>query len=840
MSKRKVDSDDQAPTELFEAGARSSGPKIEARSVLQSLDGEGLEGSGLKLEDLEEEAPLPELQMGSEKYSILKELGSGGMGKVYLAFDRDLKRRVALKMVRAEGTRQVRRFLEEAQVMAQLDHPNIVPVFEVGLTTNKKPYYTMRVVAGRTLTEVIKLLKTSDPEALRKYSLARRMRVFVELGQALAYAHARGVIHRDLKPANVMLGYHGEVQVMDWGLSKVFRAGTVETSPGPPLTKTGNIIGTPWYMSPEQARDLDVDHRTDIYSLGVILYELLTLTQPFRGEPMEVIAAILRDPPEPPRSRAAERDIPLELEKICLAALAKSREERTPSVEVMLAEVETWLEAEADTTKRRALAMAKAEEGRARLDAYRQLKEDVVKLGLEAKEVAARFESWQPVSEKAELFAAEDRVVETSRLLNVTATDVVGVLGEALAFDAANATARGLLADYYWDRFVDAEARNRPDAIEYFSRLVGRYHDGRYARELTGDGSLEVSTEPGGATVKLYELVEEGPILMERRERQLGAAPVSLPLAMGSYLAILSLPGYRDVRYPVFISRNHRWSGVVKLYREDEIGEPFVYIPAGPFIYGGDEGIGRSGPRVPVSLPDYFIMRHPVTMTEYLEYLNELVSSDGPEVAFGRSPRAKYNDPKTSYLHADDRGFLVLPEVDSEGDHWDPRMPAFGISWYDAVAYCEWRSARDGRIYRLPSEREWEKAARGVDGRWYPWGYRFDASLANMRTSRRERTAPVAVDEFPTDVSIYGVRGTAGNVEDWTSTEVIEGMGDQGRPGRVARGGTWNGHRLRGRCSSSSHVDPTSPTGNRGFRMAFSPPGQEVTENIPAMPAAPA
>ena len=331
MRKRKSSSDDQAPTELLRRAHLSPGPEIEARSVLQSLDGEGLEGNGLKLEDLEEETPLPELQMGSEKYSILKELGSGGMGKVYLAFDRDLKRRVALKMVKAEGARQIRRFLEEAQVMAQLDHPNIVPVFEVGLTTSKKPYYTMRVVAGRTLGEVVKLLKASDPEALRKYSLARRMRVFVDLGQAVAYAHARGVIHRDLKPANIMLGYHGEVQVMDWGLSKVFRAGNVETSAGPPLTKTGNIIGTPWYMSPEQARDQDVDHRTDIYSLGLILYELLTLTQPFRGEPMDVIAAILRDPPESPRSRVPDFDIPLELEKICLAALAKSREERTPS-----------------------------------------------------------------------------------------------------------------------------------------------------------------------------------------------------------------------------------------------------------------------------------------------------------------------------------------------------------------------------------------------------------------------------------------------------------------------------------------------------------------------------
>src|SRR5262249_24652586 len=139
---------------------------------------------------------------------------------------------------------------------------------------------------------------------------------------------------------------------------------------------------------------------------------------------------------------------------------------------------------------------------------------------------------------------------------------------------------------------------------------------------------------------------------------------------------------------------------------------------------------------------------------------------------------------------------LELPDVDPEGDRWDARQPVFGVSWHDAVAYCRWRTERDGREHRLPDDAEWEKAARGVDGRWYPWGTRFAHSLCNIRGSRRERAAPVPVDEFPTDVSVYGVRGMGGNMRDWTATEVIEGEGAGVRVLRVLRGGAWNVNRF--------------------------------------------
>ena len=199
-----------------------------------------------------------------------------------------------------------------------------------------------------------------------------------------------------------------------------------------------------------------------------------------------------------------------------------------------------------------------------------------------------------------------------------------------------------------------------------------------------------------------------------------------------------------------------------------------------------------------------------------------LLGSEGVGAAKGRSPRTKYDDPRTSYLLEDGSGGLRLPEEDAEGDRWDARMPALFINWHDAVTYCAWRSVRDGREVRLPTEEEWEKAARGVDGRWYPWGWRGDPSLCNMRESRKERTAPAAVEEFPRDVSVYGVRGLAGNAYDWTSTVEVQGTGESRRVYRVNRGGSWGYTAPYCRAANRWKYEPSYVSGDRGFRLARS------------------
>jgi serine/threonine-protein kinase len=787
-------------------------PDLTVQSSLWQLDPKGEKAPAVALNDLDSARPRSEIRMGSEKYSVEGSIGEGGMGKVYRVLDRDLHRTVALKMVLDGQAELERRFLEEAQVMGQLEHPNIVSVYELGVTKDRRPYYTMPLVRGKTLREILDALLRKDAAVTRVYSLTRLMQVFLQTTLGVAYAHAKGVLHRDLKPSNVMLGEHGEVQILDWGLAKVIGGKELRQAPDLSLTAKGLVVGTPSYMSPEQVVDGDLDERSDIYALGVLLYELLTLAVPFRGNPFDVMSAHRSQQPEPPRLRAPARKIPVPLERACLRALAKAPSERQQSARELHDEVQAWLEAEADKRKRHERAGELASEGRALLETYRGLKREIASGDAEAERLRASFHEWQSVAEKAPLYQAEDQVASTRRRLVETSSRLVMTLSGALVQDEAHPEARGALAEYYWERFLEAEEKLDADEAQYFAQLTSAFHDGKYARELAGDGSLSLDSDPPGAEVILHPLVEERLRLVPGPGRRLGATPLGpLPLAMGSYLAVLKRDGFRDVAYPIFIPRNRDWRGRVRLRAEEEVGTGYIHIPAGPFILGGDpEAQGWSLTRGAPELADFFIAAHPVTVGEYREFLDHLSRND-PAQALGRAPR-EGAEGKTLWTWSAS-GLLTPPET-SRANH-----PVVGLSWHDANAYCLWRSEKEGRPVRLPTESEWEKASRGVDGRWYPWGRRFDASLCNMRDSRREGPGIVGVEEFPTDLSIYGVRGLAGNVRDWTATRIAR---DGSEDSVVVRGGAWNLPAVVSRAAHRFWLPPGFVSDYLGFRLACS------------------
>ena len=804
-------------------GDASPLPRPAAPSILQRVLPAGGWQAGVRLHELDDEPKLPELRHGADKYSVHGVLGEGGMGKVYLARDEDLHRPVALKVSRKSDAEHVARFVAEAQVMGQLHHPGIVPVFELGQSQDQRLFYSMPVVCGETLQDVVKALRAGEPEAARRWSITRLMPLFLQACQAIAYAHEKGVLHRDLKPSNIMVGRHGEVQVLDWGLAKVVRTAGIEVDLAALGTEVGLVMGTPAYMSPEQAQGEVASERSDVYSLGAILYELLTLKRSFPHASGDLLAAVLRDEPMAPRQAAPERGVPLALEAACLKAIEKRASRRQQSVQELADEVQQWLEAETDRARRRQLADAKASEARALLADHSQLKGAVARLESEAKELATRVETWKPWQEKREMLAAEDAVNASRSALVESASRAVTTLTEALGFDPEHRDAREMLADYYWSRLLESEAADQPGDIAFFSKLTAAYHDGKYARELSGDGSLELTSDPPGAEVWLHDFVEEGFALQPRNARLLGVTPLmKTALPMGSYLVILKKAGYRDTRYPVFVSRNKEWTGSVTLFTDAEIGAGFVHVPAGPFIVGGDrECRGWDLPRAEPWVDDMFIAEHPVTNAEYLEFLHDLARAEGLAAAKARSPRRVGNDPATSYLVERD-GKLALAERDAEGDAWLPGHPACAVSWHDAMAYCAWQSKREGREVRLPTEVEWEKAARGVDGRWFPWGNRFDPSCCNMADSRRPgENDMVAVEDmaarFPADVSACGVRGMGGNVRGWTSTS-----GRGGRATRGVRGGCWYLARLSTRCAYRLALDPTLVLSEVAFRVAVS------------------
>jgi serine/threonine-protein kinase len=755
------------------------------------------------------------------RYELVRSLGAGGMGKVYLVADRDLGRHVALKVMREDRSELSRQFIEEAQILAQLEHPNIVPLHDLGVTGDGDPYCTMRYVRGRTLRDVLTLLEHQDSDALRAYSLTRLIQIYLQIIQAMAYAHRRGVIHRDLKPSNIMLGEHGEVQVLDWGLSLVTSRGDVTTGTQQQTSAVGQVSGTPSYMAPEQARGEEVDTRADIYALGVILYEILTLRRPFRGANLvELMAAICGEDPSPPREVAPERGIPVELERTCLKALAKNPIDRHQTAGELYENVQSWFEAESDRAKRRALADNKAKLGKAKFDEYVILKAEVAALEDEQKGIASQFRDWQPAEEKGAILKIADRLTEAQKKLAHAASQAVATLTEALGFHPEHGAARQTLADYYWNRFADAETAGDLTNRDFFGELVAAYHDGKYTKQLQGNGTIVLDSTPVGASVTFYRFEEQGFRLVPGNPQPLGETPLGpINLPMGSYLAVFAKEGYRDVLYPILISRNRVFKALVRLFGEQEIGPDFVHVPAGPFILGGDVRAGgfpllRSEPH----LDDFFIGRFPITMGEYLPFINDLASQD-VNVALARSPR--YGG--VSYLvRVGDR--FELPEIDSEGDRWYPRSPVFCVTVDDAKAYCEWRSRKEGLAYRLPTEMEWEKAARGSDGRLYPWGNRFDGALCNLLDSRKERPGPVIVDDFPHDMSVYGVRGMAGNVRDFTGTDWNMGCAETVRQATVLRGGSWYSEREYARCASRDGLDVNVMFGNIGFRIAHSPP----------------
>jgi len=765
-------------------------------------------------------APAPPIIAGPGKYEVIEELAVGGMGRVYIAVDRDLRRRVALKMVRADVAHPTR-FLEEAQIMGQLEHPNIVPVYDVGITDDGQLYYTMTLVRGGTLFDILERLRHDDETTVRRYSLARLMQVLLQIMQAVSYAHAKGVIHRDLKPSNIAVGEHGEVLVMDWGLAKVLAGGGMEAD----LSASGGqprVMGTPYYMSPEQARGDEIDERADIYSLGVLLYEMLTLSVPFEGTQMEAVQALMSVDPQRPRLRAPNRKIPLELERTCSEALAKDKADRQRTCAEMADDIQAWLEAESDRTKRREEAEEKARRGRLKLAEYHRLKTEVSQLTTDTEALRRTLPGWRSVDDKAPLLEIEARAGQARTQLVRTSSELITTLVGALEQQADHSGAREALADYYWDRFCDAESNQNQEMQGFFADLVAAYHDGKYARELQGDGSLALTSEPSGAEVLLYEYRRRGFVRRPTGERRLGETPLKpRTLAMGSYLAVVRHPERRETHYPIFIARNRAWAGRVTLLPEKAIGPGFVHVPAGPFVQGGDDAsrgwsLARSEPYV----ENFCVSIFPVTMEDYLDYLNDLARDD-IDAALARSPRRSLDG--DSYLETTDDGRVRLPLQDADGDTWHPRLPVLAVSWNDATAYCEWRSAREGRTVRLPTEIEWEKAARGVDGRWFPWGNTFDPSLCNMRRSRRERPEPATVDEYPSDISVYGARGMAGNAREWTATAWESGEGDRKRIMRVVRGGAWDLSQLAPRCATRDGYAPTDVRDDLGFRVVVDP-----------------
>ncbi|MCG3135193.1 MAG: Serine/threonine-protein kinase PknD [Planctomycetes bacterium] len=793
-----------------------------APSPVRGQPGNAAAGAAAEAGLADDMAPPP--SQDTPKYEVLDLLAEGAEGRVYLVRDHDMRRHVAMKVMHPEtarNPRHVQRFLAEARRTASLDHSGIAAVHDLGYSASGELYFTMRLVEGRTLREVIDALRAGDEPTVREWTIVRLVQALQRAASAIEFAHFNGLLHRDLKPENIALGDFQEVLVLDWGLSK--RLGHDEAaaaSPFPPeglkVTQLGAVKGTPMYMSPEQARGaVDVlDERADVFSLGALLYEILTHCPPYDGNTVEeVLAHAKAGRVVPIEARLRGRDVPRTLVATAERALSSDPGDRHQSAREFAEDLQDFLEGTKEREARAAEA-GRLREGASRLEKRRKdLLAEGVRLDGLAADLRRGLAPHAPQEEKSRLWQLEDAAVRTRVEAADAQARAMDMVSQALALDPESRPTRELCALLYFERFLDAERKGNLEDAAWLMRMVERYNDGPLDAVLRAAGSVLVTSSPDGARVTLRARAEQGRRLRPAATIELGRVPVvhgELPL--GPCELLVQLAGYETARIPMKLRRGEQRMVHVTLLPSGTVPHGYAWVPGGPFL---------SGPELTeVHVDDFMIGERPVLLREYARWLDDVFARD-PEGAAAHVPWVESHG---ALLRIDGGRHVFCPPspVSRRPIVEHPDLPVVGVSRASAEAYADWLTQTTGRRHRLPSEAEWEKAARGTDGRLYPWGDAFDPTFCSMIDSTAGHANLRPAGAFRDDESPYGVRDMAGGVREWCRDDV-----DAGRRQAVCRGGAWY---LRPKeCTVTSRwiVDADTRNPGVGFRLCVEPPASE-------------
>jgi len=763
------------------------------------------------------------------RYVEVSSFHKGGMGELAEVQDHLLGRIVVRKRPREEGRTEAgfRAFVHEAQVTASLSHPAIVPLHDLQYDDQGYSYLMPRIV-GVTLDEVLRRIAARDRGALQRFGLPRLLGVFRTVCGAMAHAHERRVAHRDLKPDQIMLGEHDEVLVVDWGLAARFGVPLGELrggggSLGMSSIRSGQtvlegIAGSPRYLAPERLGPgpIPATAAQDVYALGAILHAILTLDPPVGGMTdgeagpayIERILGAIRSI-RPPSLRRWSETVDEEWDRICLRCLAWEPKDRFADAGELYRSVLRALSDLEEREKRRARAarcLADAAASLVRLDASRR---ELFAARELRRKLADEIPPQAPASAKRPLWEAEAEEAALERGVEEHFAGVERDFERALDHDRDCGEAREALADLHRDRLVQVEVEGRRAAVAYHRARLERFDDGRRVRDLERGGTLVVRPVPESAGAQVAPLQERDRRLVPGSWRDLDAPGAEADLPPGRYLVEVKAEGYAAGIYALRVERGSYTTLSPRLPSTEELPPGFVYLPAGPCLVGGDPSVPDAGPVQRVDIPDLALAALPVTMAEYLEFISSLE----PREAETRVPRDAV-DGIPLWTRVGDA--WEIPDSDPQGDPLGPDYPVLAILAEDAEAYARWRSARDGRSYRLPTRLEWEYGARSGAGRFFPWGDRFEASYCWTAARQQGKPLPAPVGRCPEDRSPAGVRDLSGGVGDWLADGHSPGGGQRG-----IGGGSWFANQRYCRLARRFGLDPGSRSDGLGFRLAM-------------------
>ena len=721
------------------------------------------------------------------RYRLGQELGRGGMGAVYLAEDTVLRRSVALKVLREPLATAAQRaaFQAEALVTAQLEHPNIVPVHDAGVADDGQPWLVMKRVEGQSLAE-----RLQWSPGLQS-SLGSRMRIGRQVAVGLSYAHSRGLLHRDIKPQNIMLGRFEEVLLLDWGLALE-------------LGKTvGRAAGSPGYLAPEVVAGGAPSVRSDLWSLGVVWSELALWRALWTSA--STTDRLRESTGGPPQAVVAAEQLG-ELRELLLRMLHGDPAQRPATVEEAIVELDAILEGK----QRAARAERWLESARQAMDAATAARRRVASAAAEAKAASEAVPSWAPLSDKAALIQAELAHLGARREVERADEEALSAAEAALSEAHSYAPARAVLSRLLLDRHQRAVEQGDGATAAFMERRVRQLGVPALLRRLEQPAVIDLRGLPTGVRAYLQPVLEEHDLWSLGPRRPIDLDLGEVEVQPGAWCLVWGTGPEAEVRTSMRLGRGERWATAHSLPVLQPDRRQWCLVPAGPFVPGGDAELSMAaGPAV--DLPGFLIRRSPVTALEYRDFLMALAEKDVEE-ANARRPRSVtgvVGTPRYYWPRIEPGAPPPLPFTDAEGDQHLPTWPIIGVSWDDAVTYAAWAGGR------LPTEHEWEKSGRGGDGRPFPWGSRFDASLCHMNESQPGKPAPQPVARFAGDCSLYGVRDLAGSVREWCAGDHFDGR----RTERPVRGGAWNSSARLCRLAHRYGYLQSVCTNHVGFRV---------------------